>query len=251
MELPRCFDYCDWSRSYLLPGGVATNIPRRGPGPGAHDHARGLLVELVLRLGATPVSLHYSETAQPRWAYDYSRTAVTAVLDAPGHGPVRVTTFARYWRVATVPETWKSSSTAVTSPTRTAPPAVSALHGLHRRPCSVRHHHAPQRRGDRGAAPRALWHLARPPADRPRAAPPRQPEEDTSHVRRQLRAERSGSTTAPRSPDNDAVMAELQRLGLVNPAARFAMRTSRASSRAFRTSGLSFAPPPRVLVEHV
>ena len=107
MELPRCFDYCDWSRSYLLPGGVATNIPRRGPGPGAHDHARGLLVELVLRLGATPVSLHYSETAQPRWAYDYSRTAVTAVLDAPGHGPVRVTTFARYWRVATVPETWE------------------------------------------------------------------------------------------------------------------------------------------------
>jgi hypothetical protein len=54
------YDAC---RSYLLPDNVKTNIPRRGyPGSyGAHDWARGHLVELHQRLGGTALSLHYRE----------------------------------------------------------------------------------------------------------------------------------------------------------------------------------------------
>lgn len=53
----------DFCRSYLLPDDVETNIPRRGclGGYGAHNWARGHLIELHRRLGGTPLSLHYRE----------------------------------------------------------------------------------------------------------------------------------------------------------------------------------------------
>ncbi|SDD56058.1 hypothetical protein [Actinokineospora iranica] len=53
----------DHQRSYILPTTVDTNIPPAGSlgGFGAHDWARGHLVELHQRLGGTPVSLHYQE----------------------------------------------------------------------------------------------------------------------------------------------------------------------------------------------
>ena len=89
--LPRCLDPWDSCVSYLLPDCCATNIPRRGPGGcDAHTHARGLLVELVRRLGAAAVSLHYFERPFPAWGYHYNRTVVTAVVDAPRFGRVRV-----------------------------------------------------------------------------------------------------------------------------------------------------------------
>ncbi len=98
MSPRRCVDPWDWCVSYLLPSSCVTNIPGRGPGCGAHDHARGLLVELVRRLDASAVSLHYFERTYPIWGFDDCRTVVTAVVDAPRFGRVRVTTFARYCR---------------------------------------------------------------------------------------------------------------------------------------------------------
>lgn len=55
----------DASRCYLLPDEVETNIPRRGylGSYGAHEWARGHLVELLWRLGGVPLSLHYRELA--------------------------------------------------------------------------------------------------------------------------------------------------------------------------------------------
>ena len=50
----------DASRCYTLPDTVEANIPRVG-GLGAHDWARGHLVELHQRLGGTPLSVHYRE----------------------------------------------------------------------------------------------------------------------------------------------------------------------------------------------
>lgn len=60
---PRWITPYDASRSYLLPEDVETNIPRRGylGSYGAHDWARGHLVELLQRLGGVPLSLHYRE----------------------------------------------------------------------------------------------------------------------------------------------------------------------------------------------
>ncbi|MGW4527825.1 hypothetical protein [Amycolatopsis sp. NPDC004378] len=60
---PRWITPYDASRSYLLPKEVETNIPRRGypGGYGAHDWARGHLVELYWTLGGAPLSLHYRE----------------------------------------------------------------------------------------------------------------------------------------------------------------------------------------------
>ncbi|MFF1612258.1 hypothetical protein ACFVYA_31130 [Amycolatopsis sp. NPDC058278] len=65
----------DWSRSYLLPESVACNIPHRGGigGYGAHNVARGVLVELCRALPAAPVSLLYDEPVQCR---DRTRTAI-------------------------------------------------------------------------------------------------------------------------------------------------------------------------------
>lgn len=57
----------DWSRSYLLPDHVTSSIPLRGSIGmlGAHNQARGLLVETCRYLAdAIPVALHYRETVE-------------------------------------------------------------------------------------------------------------------------------------------------------------------------------------------
>lgn len=61
---PRCFTPYDWSRSYVLPDHVTTTIPRDGSvwPYGAHNVARGLLVEICRHTGAAPVALDYCET---------------------------------------------------------------------------------------------------------------------------------------------------------------------------------------------
>ena len=60
---PSCIDPWDWSRSYLLPDHVQTNIPRRGfvGSYGAHNAARGLLVEICRATGAAPVALDFRD----------------------------------------------------------------------------------------------------------------------------------------------------------------------------------------------
>ncbi len=57
-----CITIWDWSRSYVLPEHVCCNIPRSGSVGmyGAHNWARGLLVELCRYLPADPVALHYT-----------------------------------------------------------------------------------------------------------------------------------------------------------------------------------------------
>jgi hypothetical protein len=51
-----CFAPHDWSRSYVLPADVEANIPLRGSVGmlGAHNAARGILVETCRRTGARP-----------------------------------------------------------------------------------------------------------------------------------------------------------------------------------------------------
>jgi len=65
---PRCFTHHDWSRSYVLPDHVITTIPRTGSVDmlGAHNAARGLLVETCAYTGASPVALDYRETLLTR-----------------------------------------------------------------------------------------------------------------------------------------------------------------------------------------
>lgn len=64
------FDYC---RSYVLPGAVVTNIPRDRSqlgSYGAHEYARGLLIETAQQLGARPDQLYYTDdesTCAERW----------------------------------------------------------------------------------------------------------------------------------------------------------------------------------------
>jgi len=55
-----------WSRSYLLPAAAASNIELRGSVGmlGAHDAARGLLVEICRHTGAHPAGLHYEESVR-------------------------------------------------------------------------------------------------------------------------------------------------------------------------------------------
>ncbi|GAA3229231.1 hypothetical protein GCM10017691_21130 [Pseudonocardia petroleophila] len=59
-----CFTPYDWSRSFLLPAHVHSNIALRGDVGmlGAHNVARGLLVETCRHSGAHPAGLHYAET---------------------------------------------------------------------------------------------------------------------------------------------------------------------------------------------
>lgn len=59
-----CLAPHDWSRSYVLPTDVEANIPLRGSVGmlGAHNAARGILVETCRRTGARPAGLHYAET---------------------------------------------------------------------------------------------------------------------------------------------------------------------------------------------
>ncbi|MGH3904163.1 MAG: hypothetical protein ACRDTE_08240 [Pseudonocardiaceae bacterium] len=80
--MPDCYSAYDWSRSYLLPGHVTANIPRRGGEgePGAYNNARGLLVEICRATGAHPVALHYADT----FSSDTGLTRTTALARAPG-----------------------------------------------------------------------------------------------------------------------------------------------------------------------
>ncbi|MFR9802780.1 hypothetical protein ACL02T_10810 [Pseudonocardia sp. RS010] len=58
------FDRLDYMRSYVLPDTVDANIPRdrsRPGGYGAHEYARGLLIETAQQLQARPERLRYSE----------------------------------------------------------------------------------------------------------------------------------------------------------------------------------------------
>jgi hypothetical protein len=59
-------DPWDCSQSYVLPEHVRANIPLRGSlgSLGAHNVARGLLVEICRATAATPAALHYAE-AEP------------------------------------------------------------------------------------------------------------------------------------------------------------------------------------------
>lgn len=61
---PRYFTHHDWSRSYVLPDHVTTTIPHGGSVGmlGAHNAARGLLVEICRHTGSAPVALDYGET---------------------------------------------------------------------------------------------------------------------------------------------------------------------------------------------
>ncbi|WP_103382123.1 hypothetical protein [Pseudonocardia dioxanivorans] len=61
------FDQFDYRRSYMLPTHVVANIPRDRSHPygyGAHEYARGLLVEAARFLDAHPVGLHYRDHEQ-------------------------------------------------------------------------------------------------------------------------------------------------------------------------------------------
>jgi hypothetical protein len=53
----------DFSRSYVLPSTVETNVPRRGSFGecGVYNWTRGHLVELYRRLGGVPLSVHLHE----------------------------------------------------------------------------------------------------------------------------------------------------------------------------------------------
>ncbi|MCX6466495.1 MAG: hypothetical protein NTW05_23340 [Pseudonocardiales bacterium] len=61
---PQCFTRYDWCRSYVLPVDVTATIPLVGSVGmyGAHNAARGLLVEICRHTGAAPVALGYRET---------------------------------------------------------------------------------------------------------------------------------------------------------------------------------------------
>lgn len=64
---PQCFTRYDWCRSYVLPADVTASIPLTGSVGmyGAHNAARGLLVEICRYTGANPVALDYRETELP------------------------------------------------------------------------------------------------------------------------------------------------------------------------------------------
>lgn len=61
---PYSFTRHDWCRSYVLPDHVTATIPRTGSVGmlGAHNAARGLLVEICRHTDMAPVGLDYRET---------------------------------------------------------------------------------------------------------------------------------------------------------------------------------------------
>lgn len=61
---PQCFTRYDWCRSYVLPAEVTASTPLSGSVGmfGAHNAARGLLVEICRYTGAAPVALDYRGT---------------------------------------------------------------------------------------------------------------------------------------------------------------------------------------------
>lgn len=82
----------DWSRSYVLPAEVRSNIPLRGSVGmlGAHNTARGLLVETCRHTGAHPTSLRYAETVLGDGALIV--VEVTATAQLPTGEPLTVHT---------------------------------------------------------------------------------------------------------------------------------------------------------------
>lgn len=87
-----CFTPYDWSRSFLLPADMASNIPLRGAVGmlGAHNAARGLLVEICRHTGAHPTFLHYAETVLDHGAIIVVDVSATAHL--PNGEPLCVKT---------------------------------------------------------------------------------------------------------------------------------------------------------------
>ena len=84
------FDRFDYNRSYVLPDTVVSNIPRDRSQPGgygAHEYARGLLIEAARKLEARPDRLRYSE-------FEYSCTDRWDICRDPrgrGAGPIGMT----------------------------------------------------------------------------------------------------------------------------------------------------------------
>jgi hypothetical protein len=88
----------DNSRSWILPDHVGANIPLRGSVGmlGAHNAARGLLVEICRHTGAFPLGLHYHEVAHRRgWL-----TVVTALAWSNGSFLLVTTRSFSDWRWA-------------------------------------------------------------------------------------------------------------------------------------------------------
>ncbi|MBW0115667.1 hypothetical protein [Pseudonocardia abyssalis] len=94
MMFPQCFTRYDWCRSYVLPAHVLTTIPRTGSVGmlGAHNAARGLLVEICRHADATPVALDYRETVLPDGDIAIAVTATARHADGT---PLVVATTAR------------------------------------------------------------------------------------------------------------------------------------------------------------
>lgn len=92
-------DPWDWSRSYVLPDHVQTTIPRCGSigSYGAHNAARGLLVEICYATAATPIALQYTETEirEPDTATHAIIVVVTATAELPDGAIVSATTRSR------------------------------------------------------------------------------------------------------------------------------------------------------------
>lgn len=101
----RCFTPYDWSRSYVLPDYVTTNIPRSGrlAGLGAHNYARALLVEISRYTRSAPRSLHYREVDIAR---DDMLLVITAVAGRDDGTTFVVTTRTRQRPLDSVHGDW-------------------------------------------------------------------------------------------------------------------------------------------------
>ncbi|MHA6783984.1 hypothetical protein ACVGOW_23765 [Pseudonocardia saturnea] len=138
-----CFTRYDWSRSYLLPADAASNIPLRcSVGMlGAHNAARGLLVETCRHTGAYPTGLHYAETVLDSGAIIV--VDVTATAHLPNGEPLSVRTRTRHRRHGDARDgDWSISIAGVACPgeDRRRPPSPPMqgwiVHRLVRRPRS-------------------------------------------------------------------------------------------------------------------
>ena len=88
----------DNARSWILPDHVCSNIPLRGSEGmlGAHNAARGLLVEICRHTGAVPLCLHYHEASHRRgWLI-----VVTALAETAGNFLLVTTRSFRDWHRA-------------------------------------------------------------------------------------------------------------------------------------------------------
>ena len=105
----------DNARSWILPRRVRANIPLRGSHGmlGAHNVARGLLVEICRHTGAVPLCLHYHEAAHRRGTL----TIVTALAWGNDRFLLVTTRTLTDWRKPAT-TAGASASTATTFPTR-------------------------------------------------------------------------------------------------------------------------------------